>query len=386
MNPIKFSISALAALAIFAAPLAAEAATVTTVYSFGAAGDGNGPSALILYKNSLYGATFSGGHGNSGTLFKLDPRSGVETPLYSFTGGADGAAPLGALLAYRTLFYGTTYGGGANGSGAGAPGTVFKFDPATGQETVLHSFAGPDGSHPYGGLVAIGNYLYGTTYYGGATNNNGTIFRISVKTNKLTVLHSFNGADGQSPYAGMVLSAGILYGTTLAGGSGGGYGNGVVFTLNPSTHAFSVLHSLATSEGSGPNDALTFYNSAFYGSAYGGGASGSGTVFKIDPSTGNVSVLHSFGPSPDGGLPVGGVTSRAGSLYGATFTGGTGGADAGAVYRVNPTTGAEKVLYSFMNGADGAYPASTFVLIGKSLYGTTQRGGVNGGGTVFKIR
>jgi uncharacterized repeat protein (TIGR03803 family) len=314
-------------------------------------------------------------------LFKLDPRSGVETQLYSFTGAADGAAPDGALLAYKRVFYGTTYGGGANGSGAGAPGTVFEFDPATGVETVLHSFAGPDGSHPFGGLVAIGEFLYGTTSSGGATSN-GTIFRINLKSNALTVLHSFDQTDGQLPYAGMILNAGILYGTTLAGGSG----NGVVFTYNVATKAFAVLHVFAVTEGSDIQSGLTWYNDALYGTAYGGGVggvNGGGTVFKMDPLSGAVTVLHGFGTSPPnaGGL-IGGVTSRLGSLYGAASVGGTG--SFGSIYKVNPTTGHETLFYSFANGADGEGPASTLVLVGKLLYGTTQQGGLNGGGTVFK--
>ena len=383
MNLMKVSVPALAALAIFAAPHAATAAKLTTVYSFGASGDGAGPSALIAYNGALYGATTSGGAGGSGTLFKLDPRTGVETPLYGFTGAADGAAPYGSLLAYKHVFYGTTYGGGANGSGFGGPGTVFKFDPATGLETVLHSFAGPDGSHPYSGLVAIGAYLYGTTFSGGAAGN-GAIFRISLKTSKLTVLHSFNQTDGVLPRAAMILNAGILYGTTV----GGGLGNGVVFTYNPATRAFAVLHEFAVAEGSDIQAGLTVYNGALYGAAYGGGAggaNGSGDVFKMDLATGAVTVLHSFsGTPPDGGGPIGGVTSRAGLLYGTENTGGT--ASYGSVYKVNPTTGAESLYYSFANGADGSTPWTTLVLVGKTLYGTTFTGGLNGGGTVFKIR
>ena len=105
----------------------------------------------------------------------------------------------------------------------------------------------------------------------------------------------------------------------------------------------------------------------------------------MDPATGAVTVLHSFNGIADGGDPIAGLTSRLGLLWGVAFNGG-GGADAAAVYRVNPTTGAERLVYSFTNGADGGSPASTLVLIGKTLYGTTAFGGVNGGGTVFKVR
>jgi uncharacterized repeat protein (TIGR03803 family) len=60
--------------------------------------------------------------------------------------------------------YSTTGDGGADA------GTVFKVDPATGQETVLCSFFDNKngiGATPYGGVIfdQKGN-LYGTTYAG----------------------------------------------------------------------------------------------------------------------------------------------------------------------------------------------------------------------------
>ena len=59
-------------------------------------------------------------------------------------------------------FYGTTDSGGA-----GQQGVVFKLDP-TGHESVLHSFTyGTDGIQPYGGVIRdSGGNLYGTTQYG----------------------------------------------------------------------------------------------------------------------------------------------------------------------------------------------------------------------------
>ena len=65
--------------------------------------------------------------------------------------------------------------------------------------TVLHSFTGgADGGYPYSGLILdkAGN-LYGTTAFGGASNN-GTVFKIS-KRGKEIVLHSFRGRDGANP-------------------------------------------------------------------------------------------------------------------------------------------------------------------------------------------
>src|SRR5215469_9440521 len=65
--------------------------------------------------------------------------------------------------------------------------------------TTLHSFTGADGKQPFAGLVqgSSGN-LYGTTYFGG-TKNSGEIFQVTT-TGTLSTLHSFcsktNCTDG----------------------------------------------------------------------------------------------------------------------------------------------------------------------------------------------
>src|SRR5690349_7442360 len=102
--------------------------------------------------------------------------------------------------------YGTTSGGGA--SSIRCPvgrGTVFKLD-TSGNETVLYSFTGypDDGGFPGTGLIrdTAGN-LYGTTSSGGASNH-GTIFKLDTSGNE-TVLHSFTGPDGFFPVADLIM-------------------------------------------------------------------------------------------------------------------------------------------------------------------------------------
>src|SRR5215469_17119457 len=71
--------------------------------------------------------------------------------------------------------------------------------------TVLHSFHGLDGQTPFGGVVrdSAGN-LYGTTEAGGAFGY-GTVFRLSL-AGRETVLYNFTGGDdGLSPLAPMLL-------------------------------------------------------------------------------------------------------------------------------------------------------------------------------------
>jgi uncharacterized repeat protein (TIGR03803 family) len=70
--------------------------------------------------------------------------------------------------------------------------------------TVLHTFTNTaDGATPIAGLTLdkVGN-LYGTTLYGGTAGGFGTVFKLDIK-GKLILLHSFAGTpDGQGNIGG----------------------------------------------------------------------------------------------------------------------------------------------------------------------------------------
>lgn len=138
-------------------------------------------------------------------MFKITPK-GTLTTLHTFV-GADGANPAAALVqATNGSFYGTTTNGGANGDGV-----VFKVT-RSGSLTTLHSFCAQtgcaDGEHPYAGLIqATDGSLYGTTP-GGGTNNDGTVFRLSVGLGPFVETR---------PSSGKVGAAVIILGTDLKG-------------------------------------------------------------------------------------------------------------------------------------------------------------------------
>jgi len=102
-------------------------------------------------------------------------------------------------------------------------------------------------------------------------------------------------------------------------------------------------------------------------------------------------VIYRFGGGRDGAYPFSSLINVGGTLYGTTQGGGTGvGAHKlGTVFSLNPTTGTEKVIYSF-HGRDGAYPTATLTRVGIRLYGTTTAGGsancTVGCGTVFSLQ
>ena len=81
--------------------------------------------------------------------------------------------------------------------------------------SVLHSFTGLDGEHPYAGVTLDGaENLYGTTYGGGT--GAGMVYKLTHQGSGWTLnsLSSFAGG-GAGPYAGVIFgSNGTLYGTT----------------------------------------------------------------------------------------------------------------------------------------------------------------------------
>jgi len=367
----------------------AQAQTFTVLYTFTNTAQGWQPDAppIVDTAGNLYGTTqFGGAAGGYGTVYKLDTK-GNESVLYSFAGTPDGEDPDGSLVRDRA---GNLYGNSLYGGTAGGYGTAFKLD-RTGKLTLLHSFASnPDGADPHGNLVGDpqGNG-YGTTQYGGAAGGYGTVFRVNAKAEQ-TVLYSFAGTpDGEDPEASLIRDrAGNLYGTTVYGGTEGGFGT--VFKLDP-TGKLTLLHSFAgTPDGENPYAGLVSDSAGNgYGTTkYGGTAGGFGTVFKID-KTGKFSLLHSFAGTPDGENPVAGlVVDPAGNIYGTTFYGGTFGY--GSVFEID-TSGKLTVPHSFDNSPDGANPLGGLTRDDSgNLYGTTSEGGdlscgFSGCGTVFKV-
>src|ERR1019366_2241805 len=169
----------------------------------------------------------------------------------------------------------------------------------TATETVIHGFANfPQGASPYGTPIrdAAGN-LYGTTNQGGRANA-GVVFQLDASGHQ-GVLYSFTGgADGGSPYAGVIRdSAGNLYGTTFRGGIAGtgaaGLGAGGVYKVDPAGHETVLYSFTGGADGSGPNAGVIADAAGnLYGTTYNGGANGLGAVYKLDRSS-HQTVLYS---------------------------------------------------------------------------------------------
>jgi len=331
-----------------AAAIATPAQTYDVLHNFDWTEGGNLKGLLQGSDGNLYGTATFGGANEYGTVFKVTP-SGMMTTLYNFCSKGvyphctDGAEPLAGLVqGIDGDFYGTTFTGGANNDCDGEPcGTVFKIT-SDGTLTTLNSFDGSDGNEPYAGLVrGINGNFYGTTYDGG--NGHGSIFMMT-PSGKLTLLHSFcqgNSyycADGELPYGGLVQGTdGNFYGTTTLGGSSDSYAYGTVFKITPEG-SLTTLHTFEEADGSGPVGTLIQgADGNFFGTTAGGGANcyRCGTVFEITPS-GTLTTLYNFcsqivnGDCTDGATPDAGMSEGTdGNFYGTTEYGGNDHVDCG---------------------------------------------------------
>jgi uncharacterized repeat protein (TIGR03803 family) len=352
---------------------------LTTLYSFTNGFDGAQPYAGLTLGSdgSFYGTCFGGGTNDLGSVFKITP-GGALTPLYSFS-FIDGETPTAGLVQGTDgNFYGTTFEGGASFY----DGTVFQIS-SNGAFNSLYSFTnGIDGANPYAGLAQGANgAFYGTTVNGGS-NNNGAVFEIT-STGTLTPLYSFtNGVDGSQPRAGLTLASnGLFYGTTCYGGSNN---DGIIFQIT-SAGTLTPLHSfVSASDGANPlGQLVATTHGTLYGTAYAGGINGGGTVFSITIG-GAFNLLYAFTGGIDGSNPGAGLALGSdGNFYGATYGGGPNGH--GGIFKITPQ-GALTPLYLFSGGNDGS--ASYAMLVPGTdgdFYGTTQYGGADGDGVVFKI-
>lgn len=277
----------------------------TVLYSFCsnntiACPDGAWPNSQMVFDafGNLYGTTILGGTGKNygGTVFELSPKAGgwTHTILYNFcVNGQSGACPDGTRPWAGVTFdksgniYGTTELGGAKNSTGN--GTVYELSPGVGgwTHTTLIALKGSL-ARPLGTVsLDSGGNLYSTT-----SLDAGGVLEFSLRTHK-QVSFLFNGTDGASPAAGLLIDpkAGVAYGTT----TGVAYGPGNVFKMAVSGHE-TVLYNFCQltrcADGQVPYSSLIedktghLYGTTKYGGIYSAtcdGGLGCGVVFEITP-------------------------------------------------------------------------------------------------------
>ena len=320
----------------------------TPIYAFQGNSDGAGPYGRVIFgpDGALYGSTVGGGSTNClsgcGTVYQLRPRTSCasalcpwrETVLYRFQGDPHDAYYPTGDVAFNSAgaLFGTTYIGGPGG-----PGAVYQLTPSGGgwTESLAYSFRGQeDGGNPYGGVVFDNSGNMYVSAVAGGSYYNGALVELSPSGSGWAehTLYDFqNGSDGSSPFAGLMMVNGSLYGTTLLGPNN----RGTAFQLTPSGDGWSFDTINDLPNGYGPFGSLV---ADAAGNLYGttqGGSGDDGTVFKLTRSGGgwDQTVLHHFSGG-DGNTPLGLVLDASGNIYGTTSTGGA--YDKGVVFKIAP--------------------------------------------------
>ena len=358
--------------------------------------EGASPGSLAIDgSGNLLVAVQSTGASEGGGVVEFPNSAGHLTPLISF-GGQSSVFPGGLTLDANGNLLGTTQYGGSNGDGS-----VFEIaGSGSGYQhfsTTLVSFNGSGGTNPFGGVVAAGGNLFGTT--DGGSGNYGTVFEIAGSggnyDHAATTVASFDGPNGAFPQAGLISDGGgDLFGTTTQGGANG---DGTVFELVNNGNAPYTLSTLVSFNGATPAGGLVAdKHGDLFGMTSAGGTDGKGTVFELindqASDTYTLSTLFNFditrGATPVGDL----IIDNKGNLFGMTKSGGTNGdgtafeiADSGGTYDSAPAW-----VFSFI-AKNGGQPTAGLVADGAgNLYGTTSSGGDLGGGrlgdgTIFEL-
>ena len=344
----------------------ASAGTLNPLYTFPGVTEGKHPNTTMVYTSGLlYGVTNQGGNYGMGAIYSVDPTTNTTTTLYSFQGGR----PSSSLVVDNGVLLGAVNNGTNNG------GSLFQFDLIHGTETVIYT-ASPSSSGTITSVAIVNGILYGTTSGNGGTNV-GTIFAYDITAGNFTAEFAFNPASscGGFPSSPLLLVGNLLYGTL-------GASSGSLYAFNPATRKIKCLHSFSPNTANQPVGNLVYTDGKLFGTLYTGGE-GSGGVFEANPDTGATAIIYNFtGTGLDGRYPPAGLTLHNGKLYGIT----QGWTNPGAVYSIDPATGAEETLANFSSYAVFGDPAGGLTEVGGLLYGTTY-GVINNDpltdGTVF---
>ncbi|MEQ8359535.1 MAG: T9SS type A sorting domain-containing protein [Cytophagales bacterium] len=338
---------------------------------------GSGPlGSLIKASNGkLYGLTESGGLNGDGVIFEYDYVNDVYTKKVDLEFGTTGNQPVTSFLeASNGKLYGLVTNGGVNTSGA-----IIEYDPVSNAVVRKADFINAvNGRIPRGRLIEHNGKLLGTTVTGGP-NDGGTLFAYDLNTATLSTLIDFPfQADSQA--TPMIASNGKMYGVTRFSGLNNS-GQLYEYDFNTSTVSY-VVQFLDHGLNRGVGDLIEISSGKLVGKCEGGATHVFGGIFEYDFNTSTFAVGASFDEDSEGSYDPFTLGSD-GNLYGMNPYGGT--AQTGVLYKFDPSASTINNLYTFNIIEEGTNPTSLALSADGNLYGVNNKGGVYGGGTLFRM-
>lgn len=304
---------------------------------------------------ALYGTTRYGGTSDAGTIFKVNVDGTGFQKLHDFTGG-DGSDPHPGLIEGTD---GVLYGMAT--TGGGGLGSIFSIEKDGSNFEVLQLLSYATGGSPRASLLQVSNgMLYGTGYQGGE-NDQGSLFRINTDGSGFEVLRHLGTTEGAYANGSLIeASDGMLYGTTTMGGESD---NGVIFKMSLDGSNYTLIHSFNGTEGESPLSTLVEASNGFlFGTTFGGGANYGGTLFRINKDGSSFEVIRNYsyydggGALPDGGL----IQAPDGKLFGITLLGGA--TEQGTIFQLNEDGSGYEEIHDY-DSLTGGHPRYRLTLL-----------------------
>lgn len=382
---------------------------------------GQSPFGVTVVDSNTLLVIDSQGISGNGTLFSVDPTTGMRAVLSDFSNTAQGplgVEPVGVMMgpAGNLLVTDTDAGTDVPGGEEGGNGALFSINPATGTRTLLSDFGnatqGPLGQTPTGIARGAGGTIFvidpdaGTDIPNdGKTGGNGALFQINPTTGVRILLSDFGnttqGPAGINP-GGVVLGpGGVLFVADTEAGTGGA---GTLFSVNPLTGARTVLSSFGVM-GQGAAGIDPFFVAVAASGALlvtdddagtdiplDGQVGGNGALFSVNPTNGNRTLFSDFGNVMQGATgvhPVGIAIVpliQPGDALVIDFLAGTNGA--GALFSVHPTSGDRVMVSDFgnlMQGPGGSDPIGVALGTGGDILVIDEDGAICGNGALFRV-
>lgn len=323
----------------------------------------------------LYGSTPSGGANGYGTIFSFNLTGSAYTKLWDFA-NATGRTPLAEFLQVGNVLYAAASAGGASDAGA-----LFSWNYATSTYTDLIDLDNTTGYAPFSRMVVGSNgLLYGTTSAGGS-GDKGVIYSFNTTTSAYTTVYNLNNGTFNEAWGSVIEDP---VGTLVCMSSAGGTGNeGSLFKYVISSSTATELAPFSYSNGANPRGRLfKASNGLFYGLTSSGGTFGGGVLFSIDPATSTYTIKQHLN-STTGTVPLGSVVEVSGKLYGVCSSGGS--TDGGTLFEYTIATNTLVNKVDFSLTLAGTIPQNgLFKASNGKLYGNTSAAGANGLGTFFE--
>lgn len=359
-------------------------------------------SNVLLAQTQMWGVTPNGGDFGKGAIFKMNGDGTERTEVHSFR-KYDGAGPNGVLtIGNDGKLYGTTFQGGSSAdalSSTTGAGTVFSFDPSTGEYKIIRLFSihntTTTGRVPIGGLVTSGTSpqrFYGVARSGGA-NNRGIIF--SDKEGAVAAPHyNFADATGGLPTGSMIKVGGascpVFYGFTELGGENS---TGVIFRFKTCGGYEKLADFTDSITGKKPQGKLLFSDAGspgvnkLYGVTLQGGIQNRGVLFRYDFALDTLIALKHFENALGVINPRGGLIEASDGLFYGIASGGSG--SSGILYAYDPVADSVIIRHKFFasptNLRELGYSPDGELLQAADgkLYGYADAGGANNMGVIF---